>query len=118
MLFTYEGIGNAVTGHETLHFVGRQGTGGLAGVHANLTAEGDVGAPEPGCDLSGAGLILDTFCSPPELRKVKELVSNQPSRFTAWRLFGCSKKKKKKFFFFFFYIFFFQKFRNFGFQFL
>ena len=55
MLFTYEGIGNAVTGHETLHFVGRQGTGGLAGVHANLTAEGDVGAPEPGCDLSGAG---------------------------------------------------------------
>ena len=55
MLFTYEGIGNAVTGHETLHFVGRQGTGGLAGVHANLTAEGDVGVPELGCDLSGAG---------------------------------------------------------------
>jgi hypothetical protein len=55
MLFTYEGIGNAVTGHETLHFVGRQGTGGLAGVHANLTAEGEVGVPELGCDLSGAG---------------------------------------------------------------
>jgi Protein of unknown function (DUF3224) len=55
MLFTYEGIGNAVTGHENLRFVGRQGTGDLAGVYANLTAEGDVGAPEPGCDLSGAG---------------------------------------------------------------
>ena len=55
MLFTYEGIGNAVTGHETLRFVGRRGTGGLAGVYANLTAEGDVGAPQPGCNLSGAG---------------------------------------------------------------
>ena len=55
LVFTYEGIGNAVTGHENLHGVGRQGTGGLAGVHANLTFEGDVGAPNPGCDLSGAG---------------------------------------------------------------
>ena len=55
LLFSYEGIGNAVTGHETLRFVGTQGTGGLAGVYANLTAEGDVGAPEPGCDLSGVG---------------------------------------------------------------
>jgi hypothetical protein len=55
MLFTYEGIGNAVTGHETLRFVGRQGTGDLAGTYANVMAEGDVGAPEPGCDLSGVG---------------------------------------------------------------
>jgi hypothetical protein len=55
MLFTYEGIGNAVTGHETLRFVGRQGTDDLAGVYVNVTAEGDVGAPEPGCDLSGVG---------------------------------------------------------------
>src|SRR5262245_10947405 len=55
LLFPYEGIGNALTGHETLHFVGRQGTGGLAGVHANLTAEGDVGAPSQGCNVSGAG---------------------------------------------------------------
>jgi Protein of unknown function (DUF3224) len=55
MLFSYEGIGNAVTGHETLRFVGREGTGDLAGTYANVTAEGDVGAPEPGCDLSGAG---------------------------------------------------------------
>jgi hypothetical protein len=55
LLFTYEGIGNGVTGHEDLRFVGRQGTGDLAGVYAELAAEGDVGAPEPGCDLSGAG---------------------------------------------------------------
>lgn len=55
MLFTYEGIGNAVTGHETLRFVGRQGTSDLAGAYVNVTAEGDVGAPSPGCDVSGAG---------------------------------------------------------------
>jgi Protein of unknown function (DUF3224) len=54
LLLSYEGIGNAVTGHETLRFVDREGTGDLAGVYANVTAEGDVGAPEPGCDLSGA----------------------------------------------------------------
>ena len=52
---SFEGIGNAVTGHENLQVVARQGTGGLAGVHANLTAEGDIGAPNQGCDLSGAG---------------------------------------------------------------
>jgi hypothetical protein len=55
LVVSYEGIGNAVTGHENLRFVARQGTGDLAGVHANLTAEGDVGAPQPGCNLSGAG---------------------------------------------------------------
>jgi hypothetical protein len=55
LLLSYEGIGNAVTGHETLRFVGRQGTGDLAGIYANVTAEGDVGAPAPGCDLSGVG---------------------------------------------------------------
>ncbi len=55
LLLTYQGIGNAVTGHETLRFVGRMGTGDLAGIYANVTAEGDVGAPEPGCDLSGVG---------------------------------------------------------------
>jgi Protein of unknown function (DUF3224) len=55
MLLSYEGIGNAVTGHENLRFVGRQGTDDLAGVYAELTAEGDVGAPQPGCDLSGVG---------------------------------------------------------------
>src|SRR5437870_12826831 len=57
MLFSYEGIGNAVTGHETLRFVGRQGTGDLAGTYANVTAEGDVVPPDPnsGCDLQGAG---------------------------------------------------------------
>jgi hypothetical protein len=58
MVFSYEGIGNAVTGHEYLRFVGRQGTGDLAGVYANLTAEGDVGLPAPGCDppsIAGQG---------------------------------------------------------------
>jgi Protein of unknown function (DUF3224) len=57
MLFSYEGIGNAVTGHETLRFVGSQGTGDLAGTYANVTAEGDVVPPDPnsGCDLQGAG---------------------------------------------------------------
>jgi len=56
MVFSYEGIGNAVTGHENLRFVGRQGTGDLAGTYANVTAEGDLGAPSPGCDVSGAGI--------------------------------------------------------------
>jgi hypothetical protein len=55
LLFTYNGIGNAVTGHETVHFVGRQGTDDLAGTYVNVTAEGDVGPPGPGCNLSGAG---------------------------------------------------------------
>ena len=55
LLLSYEGIGNAVTGHETLRFVGREGTGDLAGIYANVTAEGDVGAPTPGCYASGAG---------------------------------------------------------------
>jgi uncharacterized protein DUF3224 len=58
MVFSYEGIGNAVTGHETLRFVGKQGTRGLAGIYANLTAEGDVGLPAPGCNppsIAGEG---------------------------------------------------------------
>src|SRR5207237_108693 len=38
-LLSYEGIGNAVTGHETLHFTVGHGTGDLAGLHAELTAE-------------------------------------------------------------------------------
>ena len=54
LLFTYTGIGNAVTGHENLHFVGR-GTDGLAGIYVEKTAEGDLGAPNPGCDVSGTG---------------------------------------------------------------
>jgi hypothetical protein len=52
---TFEGIGNAVTGHEVLRAVGREGTGALAGVYDEVTVEGDVGAPEPGCNFSGAG---------------------------------------------------------------
>ena len=52
---TFEGIGSAVTGHEVLRGVARQGTGALAGVYVEETLEGDVGAPEPGCNFSGAG---------------------------------------------------------------
>jgi hypothetical protein len=55
LLVTYEGIGNAVAGHESLNAAVRGGTGGLAGVYANLTIEGDIGAPNPGCALSGMG---------------------------------------------------------------
>jgi hypothetical protein len=53
--FSYEGIGNAVTGHETLRGVARQGTGALSGVYVEITLEGDRGAPNPGCDLSATG---------------------------------------------------------------
>jgi hypothetical protein len=55
LFFSWDGIGNAVTGHETVHFVGRQGTGDLAGTYVNVRAEGDVGASSPGCDVSGEG---------------------------------------------------------------
>jgi hypothetical protein len=55
LLFTYNGIGNINTGHENLRGVGRQGTGGLAGIYAQITLEGDLGAPSPGCAVSGAG---------------------------------------------------------------
>jgi hypothetical protein len=53
--FSFEGIGSAVTGHETLRGVARQGTGALSGVYVEETLEGDVGAPNPGCALSGTG---------------------------------------------------------------
>jgi hypothetical protein len=55
LIFTFNGIGNAVTGHETLHIVGTRGTGGLADINYEGTAEGDLGAPNPGCDVSGEG---------------------------------------------------------------
>jgi hypothetical protein len=54
MLLSYEGIGNAVTGHESLRFVGRQGTGVLAGAYAQLTAEGDLVGTCAG-DFGGQG---------------------------------------------------------------
>src|SRR6266576_4953597 len=53
--FSFEGIGSAVTGHEVLRGVARQGTGALSGVYVEETLEGDVGAPSPGCALSGTG---------------------------------------------------------------
>ena len=64
---TFEGIGNAVTGHEVLRAVGREGTGALSGVYMEVTVEGDVGAPKPGCNFSGAGTYTDRFCLPPKL---------------------------------------------------
>jgi hypothetical protein len=48
--FRYEGIGNINTGHENLHFVGRRGTGGLAGIYVQGTAEGDLGGACNNCD--------------------------------------------------------------------
>ena len=54
LFFTYNGIGNANTGHETLHIVGTQGTGGLAGVHFQGTAEGTLGDECDG-DFGGHG---------------------------------------------------------------
>jgi hypothetical protein len=55
LLFTYTGNGSAVTGHENLHFVGRQGTDGLTGVHVEGTIEGDLVPGAGGCDVAGAG---------------------------------------------------------------
>jgi hypothetical protein len=50
---TYNGIGNAVTGHETLNFVGRQGTDGLAGMYTQGTSEGDLVPGTPDCPIAG-----------------------------------------------------------------
>ena len=55
LLLTYTGKGSAVTGHENLHFVGRQGTDGLAGLHTEGTIEGDLVPAVGECDVSGAG---------------------------------------------------------------
>jgi len=55
LLFTYTGIGNANTGHETLNFVGRQGTEGLAGIHTQGTAVGDLVPGTEDCFIAGAG---------------------------------------------------------------
>jgi hypothetical protein len=63
LVFTYEGIGSLVTFHETLRGVGRQGTGGLAGVYANLTLEGDVGGECDG-DFGGVGTYTGQILMP------------------------------------------------------
>jgi Protein of unknown function (DUF3224) len=74
MLFTYTGIGNLGTGHETLHWVGRQGTDGLAGIYAEGTIEGDLcqagqpGCPGGACAVAGAGTYTGQilFAPPPK----------------------------------------------------
>ena len=55
LVFTYTGIGNANTGHETLNFVGGLGTNGLAGIHVQGTAVGDLGPGTPDCPIAGVG---------------------------------------------------------------
>ncbi len=54
-VFTYNGIGNAVTGHETLNFTGTQGTEGLAGIYTQGTAVGDLVPGTEDCPIAGAG---------------------------------------------------------------
>ena len=54
LLFLYTGRGNVNTGHETLSFVGVYGTDGLTGMHAQGTAEGDLGSECDG-DFGGHG---------------------------------------------------------------
>ena len=54
-VFSYTGIGNAVTGHETLNFVGTRGTAGLAGIYTQGTAVGDLVPGTPDCPIAGAG---------------------------------------------------------------
>ena len=62
LLVTYNGIGNINTGHENLRGVGRQGTLGLAGLHTEITLEGNVGAPVQDAPLRRRALIPDRFC--------------------------------------------------------
>jgi hypothetical protein len=44
-----------VNGHESAHFVGGQGTGCYAGVHAEGTFEGDLVPASGDCDVAGVG---------------------------------------------------------------
>jgi hypothetical protein len=61
--FTYEGKGNFYTHHETLRGVGTQGTGGLAGVYANFTLEGDLVGTCAG-DFGGQGIYTGQILVP------------------------------------------------------
>ena len=63
LLVSYEGIGSLVTYHENLHVVFGQGTGGLAGVNAQGTAEGDVGGACGG-DFGGMGTYTGQILMP------------------------------------------------------
>jgi len=65
MIFSYTGKGNKYTGSETLHLVGSRGTGGLAGVYFEGTAQGNVGGAKPGCAIAGNGTWTGYFISVP-----------------------------------------------------
>jgi len=59
--FTYADIGNINTGSESAHFVGSQGTGCYAGVHAEGTFQGNVTGPSEGCEITRAAPITSRF---------------------------------------------------------
>ena len=65
LVFTYTGIGNANTGHETLNLVGGRGTDGLAGVHVWGTAVGDLVPGTPDCPIAGSGTYTGHIVLPP-----------------------------------------------------
>ena len=65
MIFSYTGKGNKYTGSETLHIVGSQGTGGLAGVYFEGTAQGNVGGIKAGCAIAGNGTWTGYIISVP-----------------------------------------------------
>jgi len=54
-LATYTGIGSAVDGSESAHFVGGQGSGCFAGVHAEGTFQGNLVPASGECDVAGEG---------------------------------------------------------------
>ena len=54
-LVNYSGKGSAVTGAESAHFVGRQGTGCFAGVHTCGTFQGNLIGGSTECAVAGAG---------------------------------------------------------------
>jgi drug/metabolite transporter superfamily protein YnfA len=63
LVVSYEGIGSVVTYHENLQVVFREGTGGLAGINAQGTAEGDVGGACDG-DFGGVGTYTGQILFP------------------------------------------------------
>jgi len=71
LVFTWTGIGNLNTGHETLNLVGGDGTDGLAGLYTwataigNLCQPGQPGCPGGDCAVAGAGTYTGHVVSRP-----------------------------------------------------